>query len=124
MRCADVHRLGCPLVAEWPAPRREGVWHKFSACRFVRPGPITRCASRPAPRVVYRSTVQLCDEVLAVTEAHTARALALLLEDPRLPPRDAIHVAVVESAGKPPILSTDKDFDGIASVRRIDPAGF
>lgn len=74
--------------------------------------------------MVYRSTVRICDQVLPVTEAHTARALALLVDNPRLSPRDAIHVATVETLGKPPILSTDRDFDTIASVRRIDPADF
>ena len=74
--------------------------------------------------MVYRSTVRICDQVLPVTEAHTARALALLIDHPRLSLRAAIHVATVETLGKPPILSTDRDFDTIASVRRIDPADF
>jgi len=75
-------------------------------------------------RTVYRSTVELCDEVLSVSEEHTARALELLLEHPRLSPRDALHVAVMERRGIRRLLSTDRDFDGLAQIDRVDPALF
>jgi predicted nucleic acid-binding protein len=79
--------------------------------------------SRPgAAREVYRSTVGLCDEVLPVEEKHTSRALELLEQNPSIAPRDAIHVATMESAGIRRILTTDRDFDSIGEVTRVDPA--
>jgi predicted nucleic acid-binding protein len=77
-----------------------------------------------AARTVYKAATSLCDEVYAVEERHTARALELLLESQNLSPRDAIHVATMESMDLRRILSTDRDFDDIESVERIDPAVF
>jgi predicted nucleic acid-binding protein len=75
-------------------------------------------------RSVYESTTRLCDEVLDVGEKHTARALELLLGHPRLSTRDAIHIATMESRGLRRLLSTDRDFDGLTEVTRVDPASF
>jgi len=75
-------------------------------------------------RSVYQSTTRLCDEILQVGETHTARALELLMRHRRLSPRDAIHIATMESRGLRRLLSTDQDFDGISEVIRIDPARF
>lgn len=77
-----------------------------------------------AARTVYSAAVRLCAEVLPVTEANTARALALLLERPKLSARDAIHVATMEACGTRRILSTDADFDSVPEVERIDPSRF
>jgi predicted nucleic acid-binding protein len=73
---------------------------------------------------VYRSAVRLCDEVLPVSERHTARALELLLKYRRLSVRDAIHIATMEAKGLRRLVSTDKDFDGVSEIRRIDPRHF
>jgi hypothetical protein len=75
-------------------------------------------------RAVYRDTVSLCDEVMPVAEEHTARALELLFRYPRLSPRDAIHVATMEERSLRRLLSTDRDFDGLGLVERVDPARF
>jgi predicted nucleic acid-binding protein len=72
-------------------------------------------------RAVYRSAVGLCDEVLPVEERHTSRALELLERYASVSPRDAIHVATMESAGIRRILTTDRDFDAIEEVTRVDP---
>jgi predicted nucleic acid-binding protein len=72
-------------------------------------------------RTVYRSAVGLCDEVLPVEEKHTARALVLLERYVSISPRDAIHVATMESAAIRRILTTDRDFDAIDAVIRVDP---
>ena len=71
---------------------------------------------------VYRATTRLCDDVLPVEEKHTARALELLLHYSGISPRDAIHVATMENAGLRRILSTDRDFDSLREVVRVDPA--
>ncbi len=73
-------------------------------------------------RTVFDSARNLSREVLPVTEADTVRALHLLLEGAKMSPRDAIHVAVMESNELPRILSTDRHFDRIDSVERVDPA--
>ena len=72
-------------------------------------------------RAVYRSTVGLCDDILPVEESHTSRALELLERYGSISPRDAIHVATMETAGVRRILTTDRDFDSITEVLRVDP---
>ena len=50
-------------------------------------------------QTVHRAARELCDEIIPVTEGHTVRALALLLDHQGLPARDAIHVATMEDRG-------------------------
>ncbi len=75
-------------------------------------------------RTIHRSAIDLCDEVLPIEERHTTRALELLLEHSALTPRDAIHVATMEYRGLELLLSTDRDFDGVTQLERIDPTSF
>ncbi len=75
-------------------------------------------------RTVYASAVGMCEEVLPVYESHTTRALELLLHHTRLSARDALHVAIMEAQGIRLLLSTDRDFDGLKQVDRIDPRDF
>ncbi len=77
-----------------------------------------------AAAAVYRSAVDLCDEVMPITERDTARALELLQAHAKLTPRDAIHVATMEAAGVHRLLSADRDFDLVPSVQRVDPTEF
>jgi len=75
-------------------------------------------------RTVHRSAIDLCDEVFPVEVMHTTAALELLIEHPRLTPRDAIHVATMRHRGLEFLLSTDQDFDGLSDIERVDPATF
>ena len=75
-------------------------------------------------QAVHRAARSLCDEIIPVTEQHTTRALALLIEHKRLPARDAVHIATMEDRGIRTILSADQDFDAIPGVDRIDPRDF
>jgi len=77
-----------------------------------------------AARTVHQAAVDLCDEVIPIAEEQTTRALELLLEHSELTPRDAIHVATMEYRGLEFLLSTDRDFDGLSQVERIDPTQF
>jgi predicted nucleic acid-binding protein len=77
-----------------------------------------------AARTVHGSAIDLCDEVIPIAGEHTTRALELLLEHRSLTPRDAIHVATMESHGLELLLSTDRDFDGLSQVERVDPTQF
>ena len=72
-------------------------------------------------RAVYRAATRICAEILPITERHTARALELLARHPRLSARDAVHAATMEDRGIRRILSTDRDFDALDLVERIDP---
>lgn len=77
---------------------------------------------RPASaRTVYRAATEICADIVPITERHTARALDLLARYPRLSARDAVHVATMEDRGIRRILSTDRDFDALDLVERIDP---
>ena len=75
-------------------------------------------------RTVHRSAIDLCDEVLPIEAEHTTRALELLLKHPELTPRDAIHVATMQVHGLELMLSTDRDFDSLSQVERVDPTEF
>ena len=72
-------------------------------------------------RTVYRAATEICSEIVPITERHTARALDLLAHHPRLSARDAVHVATMDDRGIRRILSTDRDFDAVDLVERIDP---
>ena len=72
-------------------------------------------------RTVYRAATEICADIVPITERHTARALDLLAHYPRLSARDAVHVATMEDRGIRRILSTDRDFDALDIVERIDP---
>lgn len=99
---------GVPLITD--AEVLQEILHRYFA--IGRPD---------AAEVVYRSATDLCETILAVGERHTARALELLLEHPSLTARDAIHVATMEDHGLERILSTDRDFDTLPQVQRLDP---
>ncbi|MYH21332.1 MAG: type II toxin-antitoxin system VapC family toxin [Acidobacteria bacterium] len=75
-------------------------------------------------QAVHRAALELCNEIIPVTDGHTIRALELLLEHQHLPARDAIHVATMEDRGIRTILSADQDFDPVPGVDRIDPRDF
>ena len=53
---------------------------------------------------------------------HLPLALGMLEAHPRLGARDAIHAAAGISNGLTVIISTDRDFDGLGELRRVDPA--
>jgi predicted nucleic acid-binding protein len=50
------------------------------------------------------------------------RALDLLKSDPTITSRDAVHAAVMLHNSLRVIISTDKHFDSIPGIRRLDPA--
>jgi len=75
-------------------------------------------------RDVYSAAIELCDEVLPVTEQTTDRARELLLQYGSLSARDAVHIASMEEGGLRRLLSTDTDFDAVDEVQRVDPVDF
>ena len=74
---------------------------------------------------VFRFVGTFCRETLPVENQHTERALDLLLRHRRhhgFSARDALHAAVMEDSGIREILSKDRVFDLIPTIRRIDRA--
>lgn len=65
-----------------------------------------------------RSVCRLHDFDAAVWEGATE----LLHRYPRLGVRDAVHAATALSTGLETVLSTDRVFDGVEELTRVDPA--
>lgn len=61
---------------------------------------------------------------LPVTLAEIRRVRELTERYPRLNARDLIHAAVMLENGLTSILSTDRHFDQLAEIERIDPLDF
>jgi predicted nucleic acid-binding protein len=66
--------------------------------------------------------LSLMASVLPVTREDVARSLELQRAYPFLPPRDAIHVAVMVGSGLETIVTADRHFDRVKEVERVDPA--
>jgi hypothetical protein len=71
---------------------------------------------------LYDDFEALMPEIFDVTLRDVDRARSLMRKRRALPPRDAVHVAVMLNHRVREILSVDTDFDTIAGIRRIDPA--
>lgn len=74
-----------------------------------------------AAREALDAATTLCGAILPVRAQHVIAALDLVIESPRLSPRDAIHVAVMRAHDLTVVLTPDRDFDAIDLVQRIDP---
>lgn len=79
---------------------------------------------RQQARQMVDDIVSLVPNVLPVTGSDAVNAAHLSSDYPRLTARDLLHLAVMLHHGIPAILSTDRHFDDIPLVRRIDPADF
>jgi uncharacterized protein len=60
--------------------------------------------------------------VLPLTRLEVSRSLEIQRSHPFLSPRDATHVAVMESAALTRIVTADRHFEGVPGIERIDPA--
>lgn len=59
--------------------------------------------------------------VLPITHATVRRIPELLVRHPGLAARDLLHVATCQQEGIEVIISTDRGFDAVPGIRRIDP---
>ncbi|MEK9150429.1 MAG: type II toxin-antitoxin system VapC family toxin [Candidatus Desantisbacteria bacterium] len=67
-------------------------------------------------------TINLTQHLLPIGEGEIERAIELLKKyQPALETRDAIHVASMLNYGIKEIISTDKHFDLLTEIKRIDP---
>lgn len=64
---------------------------------------------------------KICESILPVVEADVDRAYHILQDLPHISVRDAIHAATMLNNGLKAIISTDKHFDAIPGIIRIDP---
>ncbi len=69
-------------------------------------------------------TLELFDNILAISEEDIYMSISLMEKYERLLSRDAIIIANMVNKGIEGIISVDNDFDGIEEIRRIDPMGF
>ena len=68
-----------------------------------------------------REIVAIVPAILPVVQADIEDMLDLVVDYPRLSPRDALHAAVARRAGITEIVSADRGFTGVAGLTRVDP---
>jgi predicted nucleic acid-binding protein len=74
---------------------------------------------REAIQPCFDALLTVVDEVFPIELPVVERAKAVVLGNPRLSARDAVHVAAMESHGVRRILTFDTAFDGIPGVERL-----
>ena len=62
----------------------------------------------------------IIERLLPIGRKEIVRSLEIQRAYPSLPPRDALHVAVMLEAGIETIVTADKHFDQVREVRRVD----
>lgn len=73
---------------------------------------------------VARYVQKLVAEILSVTAVDISAMIKLMEKYPRLDPRDALHGAVMLNNEISKIISTDKAFDIVDGIERVDPIDF
>lgn len=68
-----------------------------------------------------RAAAAIVADVLPVTRADVPVACDLLERHPTLGARDAMHVAVMTNARLTLIVSVDRDFDCVETLKRLEP---
>lgn len=74
---------------------------------------------RDAIQPAFDALLGLVDQVLPVDGAAAERAKDIVLGQPRLSARDALHLAVMQLHGIERILSFDSGFDGFPGISRL-----
>jgi predicted nucleic acid-binding protein len=69
-----------------------------------------------------RSAAGIVAEVLPVTAQDVLSACSLLDSHPNLSARDALHVAVMQNSRIGLLVSVDRDFDSLKTIRRLEPS--
>ena len=74
---------------------------------------------REAIQPAFDALLGVVDEVFSIERVDASRAKDIVLGNPRLSARDALHVAVMERHGIQRILTFDADFDTVPGVIRV-----
>lgn len=69
-----------------------------------------------------RRAADLCTAVHPFDRAVMVDSLELIDRHPDLPTRDAVHAATALATGITLLISTDRDFDPLNGLERIDPS--
>lgn len=70
---------------------------------------------------VLRDFQPLFHEIFAIERSHLDTYYQLLSDYPRLTPRDAIHLAVMQSRHIQRLCTVDRDFEGIRGLHVVSP---
>ena len=73
---------------------------------------------------VFRYCKVLCEEILPVLGDDLDHAESILRTYEGIAVRDAVHAAVMKRCGIERILSTDRHFDPLPQIERVDPKDF
>ena len=123
-RVATIHsashvRQSCGASGKAPAEATTSVeviqeiLHRFVSIRDPKTG-----------RDLAKRTMDTFAPVLPVTHALMRRVPDLAKRYPALAARDLVHVATCVHEGITEIISTDRGFDQVAELQRIDPVAF
>lgn len=74
---------------------------------------------RDAIQPAFEALLGVVDEVFPVDQRAVLRARDIVLADPRLSARDAVHAAVMEANGVTAILTFDAGFDAFPGIERL-----
>lgn len=74
---------------------------------------------RDAIQPAFNALLGVVDEVFPITAEDALRARTIVLGQPRLSARDAIHLAAMQRHGVETILSFDAGFDGVPGITRV-----
>ena len=74
---------------------------------------------RDAIQPAFDALLGVVDEVFAVDLAAVERAKAVVLGNPRLSARDALHVATMERHGVERVITFDAGFDDVPGISRV-----
>lgn len=73
---------------------------------------------------VVKDTLLIMPHILAVAREDIEQAVQILQKYQRISCRDAVHVAVMRNNDLETIISSDKHFEIISEISRIDPMDF
>ena len=74
---------------------------------------------RDAIQPAFEAILRIADVVFSIHQQAAERAKEVVMGDPRMSARDALHLAVMEENGVAEILSFDAGFDGYPGIQRI-----
>jgi hypothetical protein len=77
---------------------------------------------REAIQPAFDGLLGVVDEVFPIAAADVERAKAIVLGNPRLSARDALHVAIMEREGIERIMTFDAGFDEVPGLVRLGEA--
>ena len=74
---------------------------------------------RDAVQPCFDALLSIVDEVIPITLETMSAAREIVLGNPELTARDAVHLAVMRNHGIEQVLSFDRHFDGLPGVARL-----